>query len=98
MKAAFEGAISLKPTLKVEGTLAGDAPSLRNALIWAGQKPPPGGGFGRFAIKARTNVVGGTISLSSVNVELDGNSAEGVLTFAADGRQNAARHARRRLA
>ena len=87
VKAAFEGAISLKPTLKVEGTLAGDAASLRNALIWAGQKPPPGGGFGRFAIKARTNVVGGTISLSSVNVELDGNSAEGVLTFAADGRQ-----------
>ena len=59
----------------------------RNAVVWAGQKPPPGGGFGRFAIKARTNVVGGTISLSSVNVELDGNAAEGVLTFAADGRQ-----------
>jgi len=87
MKAAFEGAISLKPTLKIEGTLAADAASLRNALVWAGQKPPPGGGFGRFAIKARTNVVAGTISLSSVNVELDGNSAEGVLTFAADGRQ-----------
>ncbi|MFY9684615.1 MAG: AsmA family protein [Pseudolabrys sp.] len=87
MKAAFEGAISLKPTLKIEGTLAADAASLRNALMWAGQKPPPGGGFGRFAIKARTNVVAGTISLSSVNVELDGNAAEGVLTFAADGRQ-----------
>jgi AsmA protein len=87
MKAAFEGAISLKPTLKIEGTLAADAPSLRNALAWAGQKPPPGGGFGRFAIKARTNVVAGTISLSSVNVELDGNTAEGVLTFAVDGRQ-----------
>ena len=87
MKAAFEGAISFKPTLKIEGTLAGDAASLRNAMVWAGQRPPPGGGFGRFAIKARTNVVGGTISLSSVNVELDGNSAEGVLTFAADGRQ-----------
>ena len=87
MKAAFEGAISLKPTLKIEGTLAADAASLRNALVWAGQKPPPGGGFGRFAIKARTNVIAGTISLSSVNVELDGNAAEGVLTFAADGRQ-----------
>ncbi|HET9175913.1 MAG TPA: AsmA family protein [Pseudolabrys sp.] len=87
VKAAFEGAISLKPTLKVEGTLAADAASLRNALVWAGQKPPPGGGFGRFAIKARTNVVAGTISLSTVNIELDGNSAEGVLTFAADGRQ-----------
>jgi len=87
MKAAFEGAVSFKPVVKVEGTLAADAASLRNALVWAGQKPFPGGGFGRFAIKARTNVLGGTISLSSVNVELDGNSAEGVLTFAADGRQ-----------
>jgi len=87
MKAAFEGAISLKPTLKIEGTLAADAASLRNAMVWLGQKPLPGGGFGRFAIKAKTNVAGGTIGLSNVNVELDGNSAEGVLTFAADGRQ-----------
>ena len=76
MKAAFEGAISFKPTLRIEGTLAADAASLRNTLVWAGLKPPPGGGFGRFAIKARTNIVGGTIGLSSVNVELDGNSAK----------------------
>ena len=87
MKAGFEGAISLKPTLKIEGTLAADAASLRSALVWTGQKPLPGGGFGRFAIKAKTNVVGGSISLSSVNVELDGNAAEGVLTFAGDGRK-----------
>jgi AsmA protein len=87
MKAAFEGAISLKPTLKIEGNLAADAASLRNAMVWVGQKPLPGGGFGRFAIKAKTNVAGGTISLSNVNIELDGNSAEGVLTFAVDGRQ-----------
>ena len=87
MKAAFEGAISVKPTLKIEGTLAADAASLRNALIWAGQQPLPGGGFGHFAIKAQTNVMGGTIGLSNVNVELDGNTAEGVLTFATDGRK-----------
>ena len=87
MKAAFEGTISVKPTLKVDGMLAADAASLRAALIWTGQNPLPGGGFGRFAIKAQTNVVGGTIGLSGVNVELDGNTAEGVLTFATDGRQ-----------
>jgi len=87
MKAAFEGAISFKPTLKIEGTLAADTASLRSALVWAGQKPLPGGGFGRFAIKARTNVVGGTISLSNVNAELDGNTAEGVLTYVGGGRQ-----------
>jgi len=87
IKAAFEGAISVKPTLKIEGTLAADAVSMRSALIWLGQKPLPGGGFGRFAIKAQANVTGGNIGLSGVNVELDGNSAEGVLAFATDGRK-----------
>ncbi|HET7850322.1 MAG TPA: AsmA family protein [Pseudolabrys sp.] len=87
IKAAFDGSISVKPTVKIDGTLAADTASLRNALIWAGEKPLPGGGFGRFSLKARTNVVGGTINLSNVNVDLDGNSAEGVLTFATDGRQ-----------
>ena len=84
-KIAFDGYISHRPTLKMEGTLAADAASLRDTLRWAEQQPPPGGGFGRFALKAQTNVAGGTLSLSGVNVELDGNTAEGVLTF--DGRQ-----------
>jgi AsmA protein len=84
-KFAFDGYISHRPTLKMEGTLAADAASLREALRWAGQHPPPGGGFGRFALKAQTDVAGGTIALSGVNIELDGNVGEGVLTF--DGRQ-----------
>jgi AsmA protein len=87
LKGAFEGSISVQPTLKIEGTLAADTASLRDTLTWTGQRPLPGGGFGRFAIKAQTNVVGGNISLSGVNVELDGNTAEGVLTFATDGRK-----------
>jgi AsmA protein len=86
MKAAFEGSISVAPTLKVEGTLAADSASLRKAILWTGHTPLPGGGFGHFAIKAQTNIVGGTISLTGVNVELDGNTAEGVLTFVTDGR------------
>jgi len=83
----FEGAISVKPTLKVEGTIAADAASLRNTLIWIGQPPVPGGGFGHFSIKAQSNVTGDTVALSNVNVELDGNTAEGVLTFATEGRK-----------
>lgn len=82
IKGAFEGSLSTKPTLKIEGTLAADAASLREALTWMGQEPLPGGGLGRFAINAQTDVVGGSIGMSNVNVELDGNSAEGVLTFA----------------
>src|SRR4029077_12303032 len=86
-KLAFEGNWSTRPTLKIEGTLAADAPSLRDPLHWAGLKTLSGSGFGRFALKAKTNVSSGTIALSTVNVELDGNVAEGVLTFATDGRQ-----------
>jgi AsmA protein len=84
-KLAFDGYISHRPTLKMEGTLAADAASLRDALRWAGQQPPPGGGFGRFALKAQTNVVAATIGFSGAHVELDGNVGEGVLTF--EGRQ-----------
>jgi AsmA protein len=87
VKFAFEGNWSTQPTLKIEGTLAADSPSLRDTFRWAGLKQLSGGAFGRFALKAKTNVSGGTIALSTVNVELDGNVAEGVLAFATDGRQ-----------
>jgi len=87
VKFGFEGNWSTQPTLKIEGTLAADSPSLRDTFRWAGLKPLSGGGFGRFALKAKTNVSGGTIALTTVNVDLDGNVAEGVLAFATDGRQ-----------
>lgn len=87
LKLAFDGALSIRPSTKVEGTLSADAASLRDALSWAGQKPLPGGGLGRFALKAQTNMVGGTMALSAVNLELDGNTAEGVLTLSRQDRQ-----------
>jgi AsmA protein len=87
VKLAFDGYISHSPTLRMEGTLAADSPSLRDTLRWAAHRAPPGGGFGRFALKAQTNVVGGSIALAGVNVELDGNVGEGALTYVVDGRQ-----------
>ena len=81
LKGAFEGAMSVKPTLRIQGTLAANTHSLRDAMIWIGQRPLPGGGFGRFAIKAKANVTGGVVGLTNVNVDLDGNTAEGVMTF-----------------
>jgi AsmA protein len=87
LKFAFDGYISHKPTLRMEGTLAADAASLRETLRWTSDWTTPGGGFGRFALKAQTNVVGSNIALSGVNIELDGNAGEGVLTFAGDGRK-----------
>jgi AsmA protein len=87
LKAAFDGAMSYEPSLKIDGTLAADAASLREALRWSGDRPLPAGGLGRFALKARTGVNGGTISLSNLNIEIDGNVAEGALSYATTGRQ-----------
>jgi AsmA protein len=84
---AFDGYLSYRPTLRMEGALAADSASFRDTLHWIGHRPLPGGGFGRFTLKAQTNVTGTTIGLSGVHVELDGNIGEGVITFAKDSRQ-----------
>ena len=87
VKLAFDGAMSYLPSIKIDGTLAADTVSLRNALRWVSGKPLPASGLGRLSLKARTNVVGGTIALSNLNIELDGNVAEGVLSYATRGRR-----------
>jgi AsmA protein len=88
LKVAFDGTVANRTSAMMEGTLTVDTASLRNALQWTGQANPPGtSGFGRFALKARANVVGASIALTNVNVELDGNVAEGVMTYANNGRQ-----------
>ncbi len=87
LKLAFDGTVANRTSAMMEGTLTIDSPSLRDALQWTGQVPPAGGGFGRFALKARANVVGASIALTNVNVELDGNVAEGVMTYSNNGRQ-----------
>jgi AsmA protein len=81
---AFDGTASNRPTLLMEGTLNVDSPSLRDAMRWAGRTRVPFGGFGPFALRARSSVGNGVISLTSVNIELDGNRAEGALTLATD--------------
>jgi AsmA protein len=87
LKLAFDGTVADRTSMMMEGTLTADSTSLRNALRWTGGAPPGSGGFGRFALKARANVVGASIALTNVNVELDGNVAEGVMTYANNGRQ-----------
>lgn len=87
LKVAFDGTVANRTSALMEGTLTVDSPSLRDAMRWTGQPPLGGNGFGRFALRARANVVGASIALTNVNVELDGNTAEGVMTYANNGRQ-----------
>ena len=85
LQLAFDGSASDQPTLKIDGTLGVESPSLRDALRWTGKSKLPFGGFGRFALRAQSDIGGGVASLSNVNVELDGNTAEGALTLSTDG-------------
>ena len=85
LKLAFDGSASYQPTLKIDGTLGVESPSLRSAMRWTGKSKLPFGGFGRFALRAQSDIVGGIVSLTNVNVELDGNTAVGVLTLSNDG-------------
>ena len=87
LKLAFDGTVADRTSMMMEGTLTVDSTSLRDALRWTGRAPPGSGGFGRFALKARANLVGASIALTNVNVELDGNVAEGVMTYSDNGRQ-----------
>ena len=82
---AFDGSATDQPTLKIQGTLDVESPSLRDAMYWTGKSKLPFGGFGRFALRADSDIGSGVASLSNVNVELDGNTAEGALTLGTDG-------------
>nr|WP_249123177.1 MULTISPECIES: AsmA family protein [unclassified Bradyrhizobium] len=87
LKFAFDGAVADRASLMMEGTLTADSSSLREALHWIGHDVPGDSGFGRFALKARANLVGPSVALTNVNMEIDGNVTEGVLTYSNDTRQ-----------
>ena len=87
VKLAFDGTVANPSALAVEGNLTLDSTSLRDTLRWAGHDIPAGAGFGRFSLKARANATESSIALDNVNVELDGNVAEGVMSYGSDGRQ-----------
>jgi AsmA protein len=55
-------------------------------MRWTDASQLPFGGFGRFTLRAHSSIGGGVVSLSNVNVELDGNAAEGVITLSTDRR------------
>jgi AsmA protein len=87
MKLAFDGNMINRENIALDGNLTVDSVSLREALRWAGHEMPNGAGFGRFSLKARAEATESSIALINVNVELDGNVAEGVMSYGSDGRR-----------
>jgi AsmA protein len=85
LRVGFDGGIAFRNGLQAEGVLAADGPSFRQALAWLAIEPPTRGGLGAFSLKAQAALTPATLSLSGLIVELDGNRAEGGLTFKREG-------------
>lgn len=81
LKLSFDGTMTNRSSLLLDGTLTANTASLRGLTRWAGHELPGSNGFGPFSLKARANVVGNSVALTNVSTSLDGNAAEGVLTF-----------------
>ena len=86
-KVAFDGHMSNRPALKLEGTRRGRRPlAARGCCAGPGGSRWTAAGFGLFALKAQMLLSGGSFALSQVNIELDGNAADGVLAFSSEPR------------
>ncbi len=88
IKASFDGNLAYRSSFIAEGTLQADGASLRETMRWIGDAPSSVGGFGRFLLKSKANIVGSTVAMTNVNIELDGNVAEGVISISNSGRRN----------
>lgn len=88
-RVAYEGGITMRDTiLQAEGALSADGRSLREALALFGVAAPSPAGFGRFSLKSTVALTPIALTLSNLALELDGNRADGGLTWKRDGNRS----------
>jgi AsmA protein len=81
LRVGFDGGLAFRNGIQANGSLSADSKSLRSALAWFSVAAPTRGGFGRFKLKAQAALTPAALALSGLAIELDGNRAEGGLTF-----------------
>ena len=77
--ASLDGSAATMAQLQLEGDFAFETPSVRLLLDWLGLPMPLGDGFGPAQLKARSNLVGASVSFSDMEMRLDEHRADGVL-------------------
>jgi AsmA protein len=82
---AYEGGITFrKSALQGEGSFSADGRSLRDALALFDVSIPSPTGFGRFSVKSTLTLTPIALSFTNLSLELDGNRADGGLTWKRD--------------
>jgi AsmA protein len=86
LKFGFDGGVAYRNGLQADGTVAAEAASLRTVLSQLLPAPPvTRAGFGAFKLKGALAIAANTASVTKLTIELDGNRAEGGLTFKPSG-------------
>jgi AsmA protein len=81
----FEGGLAFRNGPQLEGALVADGRSLRAALASLGLEAPGRNGLGAYSLKTRVAFTPGSLALSALTVEVDGNLAEGGVTLKQEG-------------
>lgn len=87
LRISYEGGITSNEGMRAEGSLSIDARSLRDALAWFDIATPAPQGFGRFTMKSNAALTPLALALTNLSMELDGNRADGGLTFKRENQQ-----------
>lgn len=75
----FEGKAHYTTDSQLEGTVTLSAPSARGLLRWIGTDLGAGPGLNAIDLSGTLNLIGKSLSLSDLSLNLDGNAAEGVV-------------------
>lgn len=81
LRASFAGEASTAGSFHLDGRASVSTPSLRRAIEWTGTPMGPGAILGAASIDGAARWAGRAISFETATVELDGNRAEGALSF-----------------
>lgn len=82
LKINFTGNASRLDRMQIDGAVTIATPSVRRVFEWVGRPLGDGSVLGAGSITAQMNWAGSSASFADATIDLDGNSAEGALTFA----------------
>ena len=85
IEATYEGTVTARATIDLEGDVSAKAGSLRALAAWLGHELPPADGFGPLAAAGKLRVNGASYALNLTSLGLDGATASGTLGIDATG-------------
>lgn len=85
LEAKYDGSVTVRATMDLEGDLTAKGPSLRALLRWLGHEMPPADGFGPVFVVGKLKTGATSYSLSEASLGLDSSTATGLVQIDTSG-------------